>query len=319
MPKNEADIQFITSLRFTKWDAGTRSWNIPNYPGNTEKIKAHFAGRITRWEEAFADTNDSGRSARKAEVLAIKTLSGRTKLIFGFQKGLTYLIKQLPYHSWNSKNKWWTIPYSEKFLEMIQNQCKEDGLTFTLEEEQDETGRTARISPFDIPNYRTCPDEFINKLKELRYSESTIKTYTNSFEEFINYFHKQEIDNINETMVIRYLRFLVSDRKVSISYQNQAINAIKFYYERVLGGQRKLYFIERPIKERALPIMLNHAELISILKVTTNIKHKAMLMLTYSAGLRVSELLNLKVKDIDSERLQVRVMQAKERKTGILY
>ncbi|HEX8546201.1 MAG TPA: site-specific integrase [Cytophagaceae bacterium] len=197
---------------------------------------------------------------------------------------------------------------------MIQNQCKEDGVTFTLEEEQDETGKTARISPFDIPNYRTCPDEFINKLKELRYSESTIKTYSNSFEEFINYFHKHEIDSINETMVIRYLRFMVSDRKVSISYQNQAITAIKFYYERVLGGQRKLYFIERPIKERALPVVLNHAELISILKITTNIKHKTMLMLTYSAGLRVSELLNLKVKDIDSERLQVRVMLAKGKK-----
>ena len=101
---------------------------------------------------------------------------------------------------------------------------------------------------------------------------------------------------------------------MSASYQNQAINAIKFYYERVLGGKRKFYFIERPLKEKALPVVLNHAEVIAIIKATPNIKHRAMLILAYSSGLRVSELLKLKIKDIDSERMQIRVEQAKGKK-----
>jgi site-specific recombinase XerD len=187
-------------------------------------------------------------------------------------------------------------------------------LKLSYEEEPALNKGVPRITPFDIPNYRTCPDEYIAKLRELRYSESTINTYSNSFEEFINYYHKWEINTIDEVKIISYIRFLVTERKVSTSYQNQAINAIKFYYERVLGGQRKFYFIERPIQEKALPIVLSMEEVASIIKVTINIKHRTMLMLTYSAGLRISEVLNLKIKDIDSKRMQIRVIQAKGKK-----
>ena len=111
-----------------------------------------------------------------------------------------------------------------------------------------------------------------------------------------------------------YLRYLVMERKVSASYQNQAINAIKFYYERVLGGNRKFYFVERPLKEKTLPIVLNEAEVKSILNHTHNIKHKAILMVAYSAGLRVSEIVNLKIADIDSGRMQIRISSAKGNK-----
>jgi integrase/recombinase XerD len=105
---------------------------------------------------------------------------------------------------------------------------------------------------------------------------------------------------------------------VSTSYQNQSINAIKFYYERVLGGKRKIYLIERPRKEQYLPEVLSEEEVAAILKTITNIKHKALIMTIYSGGLRISELLNLKVKDIDSERMQIKVTQSKGKKTVIL-
>ena len=101
---------------------------------------------------------------------------------------------------------------------------------------------------------------------------------------------------------------------MSASYQNQAINAIKFYYERVLGGQRKFYFLQRPDKERALPTVLSTTEVTTILKATQNLKHRAILTVIYSAGLRVGELINLKIKDIDSERKQIRVEQSKGKK-----
>ncbi len=77
------------------------------------------------------------------------------------------------------------------------------------------------------------------KLVELRYSERTLRIYSSMFEEFINYYSREDIDSLNEKQIIAFLRYLVSERKVSVSYQNQAINAIKFYYERVLGGKRK--------------------------------------------------------------------------------
>ncbi len=244
-------------------------------------------------------------------MLAFKTLAGRIRLLFGFHKGLTTTIQKIPYYYWDAKNKWWTVPYSENFLEVLKNKCRELRLEFIYEAEKPKENKVARITPYDIPNYRPCPEEFLLKLRELRYSESTLKTYANSFEEFINFYHTHDYITIDEPMIISYLRHLVTERKVSSSYQNQAINAIKFYYERVLGGKRKFYFSERPLKEKALPTVLSEAEVAAIIKTTANLKHKAMLMLTYSAGLRISELLNLTLKDIDSDRMQIRIVQAK--------
>jgi site-specific recombinase XerD len=79
----------------------------------------------------------------------------------------------------------------------------------------------------------------------------------------------------------------------------------------VLGGQRKFYFIERPLKEKSLPIVLSQQEISALLKAVDNLKHKTMLMVAYSAGLRVSELVNLRIEDIDAERHQIRVQQGK--------
>ncbi len=110
------------------------------------------------------------------------------------------------------------------------------------------------------------------------------------------------------------MQYLVIERKISTSYQNQSINSIKFYYERVLGGQRKIYLIERPRREKTLPEVLSEQEVVSVIQQIDNIKHKAIVMLTYSSGLRLSEVVNLRIKDIDSNRMQVFVQQSKGRK-----
>ncbi len=317
LPKNETDIKFINNIKFSRWDKVNFCWIIPNYPGNIDLIQAYFKDRINSFlvhETQEVSTNKSKYTIAKDEILCIKTATGRLKLIVGFNKVLAVGIKSIPYHTWDAKNKWWTIPFSEHYLEKIKQLSAEQNLVLKLEEEAPAIEKMARLTPYDIPNYRQCPAEFINKLRELRYSESTIKTYTNSFEEFVNYYHKYELKLIDEPMIIAYTRHLVTERKVSASYQNQAINAIKFYYERVLGGQRKFYFLERPIAEKTLPVVLSEQEVVLTMKTVVNQKHKAMLMVAYSAGLRVSELLNLKIKDIDSDRMQIRVEQAKGKK-----
>lgn len=122
------------------------------------------------------------------------------------------------------------------------------------------------------------------------------------------------MDKIDEASIIAFCQYLVIDRKVSAATQNQAINAIKFYYERVLGGQRKFYCLQRPDKEQKLPTVLSTEEITSILKATGNLKHKAILTVIYSSGLRISELINLKIKDIDAERMQIRIEQGKGKK-----
>jgi len=235
------------------------------------------------------------------------------RIIHGFNKELAHEIRKFPYCKWNIENRWWTIPYAEKFIQELKLLSENLQLNFLFEEEPTRL-KLSRISRYDVPNYRICPIEYIEKLKVLRYSEQTIRTYKTQFEEFINYYHKFDISKIDENQIKCYLRYLVTERKVSTCYQNQAINAIKFYYERILGGQRKAYYIDRPRREKTLPTVLSEEEIISILNSIENIKHKATIMTIYSAGLRISEAISLKINDIDSKRMQIRIEQSKGKK-----
>lgn len=318
LPKNELDTRFILGLRFSRWDKKQYCWIVPNYPGNLDLLKDYFKDRINELvvqDKLEANiTSDLKRKVGREELLIIKTKTGRLKMFFGINRELTKACRSMLYSNWNMQNKCWSMPFVDKFLNEIKILALSENLKITYEEEKQDDSKVSRISQFDISNYKKCPEEYILKLKELRYSERTILVYKNSFEEFINYYHKFEIDMIEESMITNFLRYLVIDRKISTSYQNQAINAIKFYYERVLGGQRKLYLIDRPKEEKTLPIVLNEKEIADLLKATENIKHKAILMLAYSAGLRLSELVNVKIKDIDSERMQIRIAQAKGKK-----
>ncbi|WP_207429796.1 site-specific tyrosine recombinase/integron integrase [Pedobacter sp. SYSU D00535] len=318
MPANDADVLFLKSLRYSFWNKKDRIWQLPNYPGNLDLLKSYFGQRLTEINELKADGTIAEQAQRERklpfkEVLVVKTASRRLKVLFSSFPKLQKYLKELPYSSWDPTNKWWALPYSPSVLNDLKALIEAENKNFLYEEEATPEGKPRR-SPATIPNYRSTPEEYLDKLKELRYSSATIKTYRNAFEEFINYYHQLEIDRIDEKKIIAYLRYLVMERMVSTSYQNQAINAIKFYYERVLGGQRKLYHIDRPKKEKTLPTVLSSEEVGKLLQHTYNLKHRAMLITCYSGGLRVSELLNLKVSDIDGQRKQIRVSQSKGKK-----
>lgn len=113
------------------------------------------------------------------------------------------------------------------------------------------------------------------------------------------------------------MQYLLDAKKVSSSTQNQAINAIKFYYEKVEKRERKVYALERPLKETKLPKILSEEEVMAILQSVDNLKHKAMLWLIYATGLRRSELINLTVNDIDSKRMVINILGAKGKKDRI--
>ncbi|MFT4857871.1 MAG: integrase/recombinase XerD [Planctomycetota bacterium] len=315
MPKNEQDIQFIRSMPYVRWNKSAFHWEVPHYPGNLEKIIAYFGDRvhsITKSEEIPVNLKKYS-ALQKNQVMMIRTNSGRIKLLFGYLTELIKHIKTIPYHHWDSKNKWWTIPYSEQFEEEIKRKVEELGLTYSYEQEGKNEG-VPKASPLSFSNYKKCPAEYVNKLEERRYSQSTIRSYVPLFEEFINHFQDSEIDSLGEKEIMDFSRFLVNERKVSSSHQNQAINAIKFYYEKVKGGERKYYHVDRPIREKKLPEVCSEEEVSAILKATKNLKHRAILMTIYSADLRISELVNLRIKDIDSQRMQIRVEQGKGKK-----
>lgn len=137
------------------------------------------------------------------------------------------------------------------------------------------------------------------------------------FKDFINYFPEKDIEALTETDIQVYQNYLVRIKKVSSSTQNQVINAIKFYFEKVKGGKRTVYTLERPIKESKLPQVLSKKEVMAILGSVHNVKHKAMLYLAYSGGLRAGELINLRKEDIDSESMRLFIRGGKGKKDRV--
>jgi site-specific recombinase XerD len=158
--------------------------------------------------------------------------------------------------------------------------------------------------------YRSCPEDYLLKLELKRYANNTAKTYIQCFEKFINSQIEQDLMRINEQDIQRYLQQLIQNKK-SNSYVNQMINSIKFYYEIVKEMPNRFYSVERPRKKETLPKVISLEEVQSIINNTKNIKHRCIVSLLYSAGLRRSELLNLKLSDIDSKRMVILVKNGK--------
>lgn len=164
-------------------------------------------------------------------------------------------------------------------------------------------------------------DNVLIKYKELliqkRYSNNTQRIYCNYFKDFILYFKDDDLEKLSIEQINNYILDLIQSKKISISQQNQRINSIKFYYEKILSRNKQYYELHRPNKEHKLPKVLSKNEVKKILDSCNNIKHYCILLLIYSAGLRRSELVNLKVVDINSERMIVNIIDAKGKKDRV--
>lgn len=161
--------------------------------------------------------------------------------------------------------------------------------------------------------YKKCPEEYLKKLELKQYTLNTAKVYIPMFEKFINHYKEMELIELNENHIREYLLILIKEGRSS-SYQNQMLNSIKFYYEIVLGMSNRFYEIERPRKNKTLPTVISKEEVLLMINMTNNIKHKCILGLLYGSGLRRSELLNLKIEDINSKRMVIHLKNAKGNK-----
>lgn len=162
-------------------------------------------------------------------------------------------------------------------------------------------------------NKLKCPENFLQKLELKQYAYNTAKVYIYMFEKFINFHSSTNLMEINKINIRNYISILSKENK-SKSFLNQMINSIKFYYEIVESMPNRFYEIERPIKKNILPKIISLEEVKAIINNTNNIKHKCIVSLMYSAGLRRSELLNLKITDIDSKRMVINVKDTKGNK-----
>lgn len=163
-------------------------------------------------------------------------------------------------------------------------------------------------------NHKNAMWDFANKLKSRRYSENTFRTYGSFFKRFLKEHLSFDPELISEEQIKTYVQTTVEEYNYATKTQNQIINAIKFYYEQVLGLEKKVYWLDRPRRESKLPFVVSEEDIIRLIASTGNLKHKCLISIIYSAGLRRTEVLNLKVSDVDLDRFQIFVRGGKGKK-----
>lgn len=221
----------------------------------------------------------------------------RIAVLFEKDTDLIARIKQVAGSRWSQTLKVWHLPDSEQNRERF-------GLVLL--------GATL---PSDEGIIQI--EKFKQYLRSKRYSESTIVTYSEALKSFFVFYNTKAIASITNEDVIVYNNEYILKNKLSSSYQNQITNAIKLYFKTCRNTKIEIDKIHRPKREKVLPNVLSKEEVKAILEAHSNVKHKMMLSLIYSCGLRCGELLALQPVHIDSKRNIVLLKNAKGKKDRI--
>jgi integrase/recombinase XerD len=311
-PYDKDIVELIRAIPGVLWSNSMKCWYIPDTAKSLaclhklEGIELLIEGDKTRYNQ------DQGE-ASSLRLLVIRYAKGRIKLIFKYDAKLIALIKTIPFYYYDMEGQWWTLPHLESVLGDLKKYCTENSLKLDY---RDEWVNQKVILRKKITGYENvvCPPQFEEKLKTMRYSESTVRNYCSALKEFINFNKGKEIDQLKPEDIEKFLLYITEDRNVSISYHNISICAIKFYYERVLQRAQVTYQINRPRREKILPEVLGEDDIRRLLSVVDNLKHKCILMTIYSGGLRLSEVVGLRISDIDSGRMMIFIKGAKGNK-----
>lgn len=265
-------------------------------------------------------------------------------LHFPYRKELMRAMRGVSQVKWSQDHRCWLLPLSRENFQRVVRACK--GLApvdyerlrhyLKLRKGQDQNpagGQFLQVRALKnpagdsgskssaLPSMPGISEENVSvmyKMIELltlkAYSPSTIKTYRNEVAAFLRTIGTTSAAGLNEEQIKRYLLYCFEKLGLSENTLHSRINALKFFYEQVLMRPRFFWDIPRPKRPLQLPKLLNEGELARLFNSLPNKKHKAMLFTAYSAGLRVSEVVKLKIADIDSERMQIRVARAKGKK-----
>jgi integrase/recombinase XerD len=248
-------------------------------------------------------------------------------VLFDFKNDETLLEtlkEQIQHFNWNQELQAWTTPYypslKKELFQLLRGKYWLDYSGMELK-----THQTTPLKQLVAPQLSPLNEEHIfhlekfkNYLLSKRYSPSTIKTYTETVSTFLRFFSSKPTSEISHNDLIVFNNEYIIQKNLSNSFQNQVINAVKLFFQIVENKQLIVELLHRPRREKKLPNVLSKEEVKAILEAPQNIKHKTMLTLIYACGLRRSELLNLTLKDIHSDRNLLLIKQSKGKKDRVV-
>ncbi len=290
---------------------------------------------VTKIKNTQKDKKENTRATKNIlPILSLQPLQHNKEDRIGLFVAATItiraVIKKLPEAKWNEALKCWHIPCTEKDYETLCQALKALVIidakplkTFlekrkTLNIVENKVGHKKptsleQVMAISQHNMRLL-QRMVEELQLKAYSASTLRTYKNEIGIFLQTLKQKKADELSVEDVRRYLHYCIEKLRLSENTMHSRLNALKFLYEQVLGQTKFFFEIPRPKKPLQLPKILGEEELRRLFNAPTNLKHKAILFVAYSAGLRVSEVINLRLQDIDRERQQLFIHCSKGKK-----
>ena len=239
-----------------------------------------------------------------------------------FNAAINNIYRQINFVKYSNTYKSWYMPKNKDLLQQLVYQTKgiaQVDISKLKLKPQEEAAKIAQQHT-PVQNGLISSENakqlqlFIQTLILKSYSQATINTYKNEFAVFLQTLKEVNAQSLTTQRIKDYLQYCHSTLKLTESTIHSRMNALKFYYEQVLYKEKFFWEIPRPKKPFQLPRFFNKEEIAAIINATDNLKHKVMLMLTYSGGLRVSEVVSLKTYNVDSRRMCIFITNAKGKK-----
>lgn len=243
----------------------------------------------------------------------------RIAIDFGNEDSVRIHLGKLPDVNWCSLQQTFYVKNSGQNKRRIFNHLREincyvdySGLNRKVTTKTNTIEEPLLLPPLDGAQLENI-HKFKKWLQQRRLSENTVHTYVEVTTFFIRYTNLRNTAEMSKRLIESFNYDFIVRANKSVSYQNQCISGIKKYLD-YLGEKVDELHLERPRKERKLPVVLSMEEVKLLLGAITNLKHRTMLSLIYSGGLRIGEAINLKIGDIDSKRMLIHIKGAKGKK-----
>lgn len=247
-----------------------------------------------------------------------------------FPKSVIESIKTIPGRLWDDEEKFWTVPKTQESLKTLRERLADHQLmindpelqrlipTAPLPDHDRRSGpadrRQTPRTPATDRRGADIPAYFARQLRIRNYKPRTIKLYKNILLDFHRYFSGKSLKDLAKDHIDLYLAFLVEQHGVSASRIAQVTSALKFLYNDLLGRKEIMINVKYPRMDKQIPKVLNREDVLRITESIHNPKHKLIISLLYAAGLRISEVARLRVRDIDLLNLTLFVRGGKGHK-----
>ncbi len=325
IPFTNCDVTFLKGLQGSYWNAKYNNWVVRATVNNLEFLQKHF----NYWDsEVYSNLYEIISKNQDPGIVELYVVPDFPKFIAvslrGYRIDVDY-IKRIPERRYDQVFRRWLIPNDKELLDrlithyegrgvkVINRLAKKDVSIYNLQKVSLEDSISKLISKFPV-DLHPILKKYTDGMIRMSYRLNSISLYVRAFGKFCQYVGVENFEKVTDKDVNSYISMLVK-KGITESLHNIIVSAIKLYYEKIVYSEHiEISRVERPRGSKYLPTILSAQEVDRMLRTMDNIKHIAIAYFLYGSGLRLSEVLNLRVQDVYWDRNQLLIKDSKGKK-----